>query len=183
MGARGPKPTPAALKAVTGSRLRLAADLGEGINPPVRAPAMPRHLVGPARAEWKRITPHLLDLGLLTELDRAPLTLYCNAWGDVVLLSTQLAAERKRMVEAGRPETDAMWATLPSGIARPTVLVKLLADAEARCDRALAHFGLSPAQRSRVTASREIGDQPQLPGMEDPVASKLGKLALVSARP
>jgi P27 family predicted phage terminase small subunit len=179
MGQRGPKPTPAALKAVTGSRLRLAADLGEGINPPVCVPPMPRHLVGPARVEWKRLTPHLLELGLVTELDRAPLALYCQAWGDVVLISRQLVAERQAMVAAKRPETDAMWRTLPSGIARPTVLTKLLQDAEARCDRYLAHFGLSPSQRSRVTASREMGEQPQLPGMEDPVQSKLAQLRRV----
>ena len=179
MGARGPKPTPAALKAVTGARLRLAADLGEGINPPVKAPPMPRDLIGPARSEWKRIVPHLLDLGLLTELDRAALTNYCSAWGDRCRLQAQLNALMKAAAAAGQPETDAMWAKLPSGIARPSVLVKLLADAEARVDRALGHFGLSPSQRSRVTASRETGDQPQLPGMEDPVAAKLGKLRRV----
>jgi P27 family predicted phage terminase small subunit len=179
MGTRGPKPTPAALKAVTGSRIRLAADLGEGINPPVCIPPMPRHLVGPARTEWKRIAPRLLELGLVTALDRAALTMYCQAWGDVVLFSAQIAAERKAMTAAGKPETDAMWRLLPSGIARPTVLVKLLADAEVRCDRALAHFGLSPSQRSRVTASRELGNQPQLPGMDDPVQSKLAQLRRV----
>ena len=179
MGSRGPKPTPAALKAVTGSRLRLAADLGEGINPPVAVPPMPRHLAGPARAEWKRIAPHLLELGLVTKLDRAPLTVYCQSWGDYVVLSQQLAAERKACVAAGKPETDAYWRVLPSGIARPTVVVKLVQDAEARVDRALAHFGLSPAQRSRVTASRELGDQLPLPGTEDPVQSKLAQLRRV----
>jgi len=179
MGTRGPKPTPAALKAVTGSRIRLAADLGEGINPPVQSPPMPRHLVGPGRAEWKRIVPCLLELGLLTLLDRAALTMYCQAWHDVVKISEQLAAERKAAAESGKPETDALWRVLPSGIARPSVLVKLLADAEARCDRMLGHFGLSPAQRSRVTASRQVGDQPQLPGFEDPVAAKLNHLTRV----
>lgn len=179
MGSRGPKPTPAALKAVTGSRIRMAADLGEGINPPVRAPRMPKHLVGPARAEWKRIVPLLLELCLLTELDRAALALYCAAWGDVVLLNQQLVAGRRAAAAEGRPETDAMWRTLPSGIARPTVVVKLLQEAELRCDRALASFGLSPATRARVTASREIGNQVPLPGMEDPVASKLARLRRV----
>jgi P27 family predicted phage terminase small subunit len=179
MGQRGPKPTPTALKAVTGSRIRLAADLGEGINPPVEAPPMPRELLGPARAEWKRLAPLLIELGLLTKLDRAALAMYCSAWGDLVRLRAQLNAEMKAAAAEGKPETDAMWRTLPSGIARPSVLVKLLADAEQRCDRALGHFGLSPAQRSRVTASRELGEQPQLPGMEDPVASKLSHLSLV----
>ncbi len=179
MGTRGPKPTPAALKAVTGSRIRLAADLGEGINPPVGAPPMPRHLVGPARAEWKRIAPLLLELGLLTPLDRAALTMYAQGWGDQVTIGAQIEAEKKAVVAAGRPATDALWRILPSGIARPSVLVKLLADAEARTDRALAHFGLSPAQRSRVTASRDAGNQPQLPGMDDPVSTKLAALRRV----
>lgn len=181
MGARGPKPTPEALKALTGARIRMAADLGEGVNPPVGAPAMPRHLVGPARTEWKRIAPLLVDLGLLTQLDRAALTMYCEAWGEVVLLSSQIVVERKASAASGRPETDALWRTLPSGIARPTVLVKLRDEAVARCERFLSHFGLSPSQRARVTASRDPGNQPQLPGMEDPVNARLGKLSLVAA--
>jgi P27 family predicted phage terminase small subunit len=179
MGQRGPKPTPTALKAVTGARIRVAADLGEGINPPVKAPPMPKDLQGPARAEWKRITPLLIELGLLTELDRAALTNYCTAWGERCRLQAQINADMRAAAEAGKLETDALWRTLPSGIARPSVLVKLRDDAEARCDRYLAHFGLSPATRARVTASRELSSQPQLPGMEDPVAKRLQTLALV----
>lgn len=179
MGQRGPKPTPTALKAVTGARIRAAVDLGEGINPPVKAPPMPKDLVGPARSEWKRITPLLLELGLLTELDRAALANYCTAWGERTQLQAQINTEMRAAADGGKPATDGLWRTLPSGIARPSVLVKMRDDAEARCDRYLAHFGLSPATRARVTASRELGSQPQLPGMEDPVADKLSRLALV----
>jgi hypothetical protein len=69
---------------------------------------------------------------------------------------------------------------LPSGIARESIHMRLLRDAEVRCDRALAHFGLSPAQRARVTASRELGKKLGLPGVEaDPVQSKLARLHAV----
>lgn len=180
MGQRGPKPTPQALKLLTGARIRMAADLGEGVNPPVKAPPKPKDLVGPAAAEWRRIVPLLLELGLLTELDRAALALYCIAWGDVVLLMHQLRADKEAARVAGEPEAHALWRTLPSGIARESIHLRLLRDAEVRCDRALAHFGLSPSQRARVTVSREIGEQLGLPGVEtDPVQSKLARLQAV----
>lgn len=178
MGTRGPKPTPTALKAITGGR-RAAVDLGEGINPPVKAPTKPKHLIGAAAGEWRRIVPHLIDLGLLTELDRAALANYCQAWGEIVLVKQRINDEIKAAIAAGKPADTALWRTLPSGIARPSILQVLLERAEVRCDRALAHFGLSPATRARVTASREVGGQPQLPGIEDPVNARLQRLAVV----
>lgn len=181
MGQRGPKPTPLAVKALTGARIRTAADLGDGVHPEVRVPTMPKHLIGPARTEWKRIAPLLIELRLLTELDRAALTMYCQAWGELVTLQQQINAEMREACEAGKPDTSALWARLPSGIARPSVLVKLRDDAEARTERMLGHFGLSPSQRSRVTASRASGQQ-ALPGMEvpaDPVAARLLHLRAV----
>ncbi len=183
MGARGPKPTPPELKALTGARIRTAADLGDGVNPLVKVPAMPKHLVGAARSEWKRIAPLLIELRLLTELDRAALAMYCQAWGELVALQQQINAAAREAEQDGRPATDAMWAKLPSGIARPSVLVKLRDDAEARTERMLGHFGLSPSQRSRVTASRADGRQGLLPGMEipaDPVAARLHHLRAVT---
>jgi len=179
MGARGPKPTPAALQLVRGNPGRRAINLDDGVNPPVRAPAKPKHLVGAAGTEWKRIVPLLLELGLLTELDRAALALYCHAWGEIVMLTDQLAKDRDAAIAAGQPPDTALWRTLPSGIARESIRPRLLREAEVRCDRALASFGLSPATRARVTASRDDGAQLGLPGVADPVGDKLSKLRLL----
>lgn len=184
MGARGPKATPAALKVLSGARIRKAADLGEGVNPPVKAPPRPRELIGRAAREWRRIVPLLLELGLLTELDRAALAMYCQAWADYLTLLDQVRLDKEAAVAKGEPEAHALWRTLPSGIARESIHLRLLRDAEARVDRALSHFGLSPAQRARVTASRDPGPQIPLPGMpdapRDPVAEKLRHLTRVA---
>jgi len=180
MGARGPKPTPAALKLLRGNPGRRAVDLGDGVHPRVGAPSRPALVVGAAATEWKRIAPLLVELGLLTELDRAALTLYCTAWGDLVALRLQLNVEKKAAVARGESEAAAMWRTLPSGIQRPSVLSAMIDHAEQRLDRALAHFGLSPSQRARVTASRDVGSQLPLPGMpQDPVDDKLARLRVV----
>jgi P27 family predicted phage terminase small subunit len=168
------------LKVVTGSRLRVAVNLGEGVNPPVEAPTKPRHIVGAAAVEWRRIVPWLLDLGLLTRGDRAALTMYAQAWGDIVLFRSRLNEEMKAAVARGESADSALWRVLPSGIARESILMRMLRDAELRCDRALAHFGLSPATRARVVASRDLEQQPTLPGIEDPVGSKLAHLRLAN---
>jgi P27 family predicted phage terminase small subunit len=151
------------------------------VNPPVKAPPKPKDLVGAAAAEWRRIVPLLLELGLLTELDRAALTLYCIAWGDVVLLTHQLRVDKEAARAAGEPRSArATGGRCHRGIARESIHMRLLRDAEVRRDRALAHFGLSPAQRARVTVSREIGEQLGLPGVGvDPVQSKLSRLHAV----
>ena len=73
MGARGPKPLPDNVKAFTGTARRpmRAADLADGVHPEVGLPSMPAHLSAEARKEWKRITPLLLELNLLTKIDRS----------------------------------------------------------------------------------------------------------------
>lgn len=180
MGQRGPKPMPPELKAITGARQRHAVDLASGVHPAVKAPPMPHMLIGPARKEWKRVTPLLLELGLLTALDRAALTMYCEAWGRYAQLLQQLVDEQAAAVAAGRASTAPYFREMPSGIVRDSPLARALTEAREGVDRMLGHFGLSPAQRGRVTASRDFGDQPALPGFDDPVASKLSLLRSVS---
>lgn len=175
MGSRGPLPTPHELRVIAGGRVgRIAADLADGVHPPVRAPRMPRHVVGEAAAEWRRMTPELLALGLLTENDAAAFANYCCAWRDVVLLRCALNAEIRQAKERGESPAAAMTRVLPSGITREAILLRLVREAEERLERALAHFGLSPATRARVTASR---DRQQLAlGIDDPTADKLARL-------
>jgi len=47
-------------------------------------PTPPDWLQGEARLEWERITSKLAELGILTELDRAILSTYCQTWADYV---------------------------------------------------------------------------------------------------
>jgi P27 family predicted phage terminase small subunit len=144
---------------------RVAADLADGVHPPVCVPEPPAHLSPEALGEWQRITPLLLALGLIAEIDRAALTAYCAIWGRLQLVEAALAAEQQRHAAAGQDPAAALVHTTPTGFSREAILSRLAGDLIQQLDRALGAFGLSPAARSRVTASRNTGQQ-ALPGFE-----------------
>jgi len=167
MGQRGPSKTPVPLQLVRGDprqrgKAALAAMLDDQVRPPVEIPELPNYLrfseAGPriaveARAEWERITPYLQKLGLISQIDRAALVGYCFWW------AVQVVAQKK-VIELGE---EALVKATPSGYEQlgPWMLAASKASAEVKAH--LAQFGLSPAARSRVTAS---DPQLGLPGVE-----------------
>lgn len=171
-GSRGPLPKPAALKALEGNPGKRALNLAEGINPPVEIPSVPKHLGIEARKEWKRITPLLEELGLISGLDRAALALYCQAVGRLAELETAFNGMVNRLTEGenGATYPDAVFAAsysvTPSGYAQQSVIVQLIKSHREQVNRYLMHFGLSPAARGRVQASNYV--QPTLPGIDPP---------------
>ncbi len=166
MGERGPLTKPAALQLIQNnpSKKSMSALLDEALRVPVAIPPLPNFMRytgdGPAiameaRAEWERITPHLQKLGLISEIDRAAIGLYCFWWALGEIL-------RERIVVEG---PDALIDVTPSGYKQMSAKVQLAARADRECQVLLAHFGMSPASRSRVTP----GDaQLALTGLEPP---------------
>lgn len=175
-GSRGPLPKPAALKALEGNPGKRALDLSAGVNPPVGIPSVPKHLGTEARKEWKRVTPLLEELGLISGLDRAALALYCQAVGRLAELETAFNGMVARLVNEGTDYSDAVYkasyAVTPSGYAQQSVIVQLIGKHREQVNRYLMHFGLSPAARGRVQASNYV--QPTLPGIEAPVTAASG---------
>jgi len=143
-------------------------DLAAGVNPRIEVPSPPKHLSVEARKEWKRITPLLEELGLISGLDRAALALYCQAAGRLAELETAFNGQVARLVADGADYPDAVYrashAVTPSGYAQQSVLVQLIGKHREQLNRYLMHFGLSPAARGRVQASNYV--QPTLPGIE-----------------
>ena len=181
-GSRGPLPKPAALRALEGNAGKRALNLAEGINPQVEIPSAPKHLGVEARKEWKRITPFLEELGLISGLDRAALALYCQAVGRLSELETAFNGMVNRLTDGGGDESkkmdyaDAVYAAsysvTPSGYAQQSVIVQLIKSHREQVNRYLMHFGLSPAARGRVQASNYV--QPTLPGIDPaPTSSPL----------
>lgn len=169
-GTRGPLPKPAALKLLEGNAGKRPLDLAAGINPRIEIPSPPRHLSPEARKEWKRITPLLEELGLISGLDRTALALYCQAVGRLSELETSFNGKVARLVdEHGMDYADAVYqashAVTPSGYAQQSVIVQLIKSHREQVNRYLMHFGLSPAARGRVQASNYV--QPSLPGIDD----------------
>jgi len=58
--------------------------------PVATLPRCPSHLQGEARAEWRRVARGLHDAGLLTQIDRAALAIYCQAWARWVKAEGQI---------------------------------------------------------------------------------------------
>jgi len=163
MGARGPKPLPANVHLLRGnpSKKAIGQLLDDVVRPEVAVPKCPDHLGEEARREWHRITKHLLPLGLISHIDRAALTGYCQAWGDYVW-----AQNRIKQLNADDPtgERGRIWDT-PSGYKQISVPMQISNRALEQMAKFLAEFGMSPAARSRVTASDA---QAHLPGFEKP---------------
>jgi P27 family predicted phage terminase small subunit len=145
------------------SKKPMAALLDEQVRPAVAIPECPKHLDAEARAEWSRITPHLEKLGLISEIDMAALAGYCTAWSDYVWASRRIDELNKKAKdktgEAGR-----IWDT-PSGYKQISVPMQIRNRALEQMAKFLSEFGMSPAARSRVTAS---DPQMGLPGMDKP---------------
>jgi P27 family predicted phage terminase small subunit len=175
-GSRGPLPKPTVLKLLANNPGKRPLNLADGVNPRVEIPTMPRHLGKAASKEWKRITPLLEELGLISGLDVAALGLYCQAVGRLVELETAFNAKVRAKVATGMDYAEAVYecsyATAPSGYAQQSVLVQLIRSHREEVNRYLAHFGLSPAARARVTPSNYL--QPTLPGIPEPQAAPSG---------
>lgn len=167
-GSRGPLPKPAALKVLEGNPGKRSLNLADGINPRVEIPSAPKHLGQEARKEWKRITPLLEELGLISGLDRAALALYCQAVGRLSELEIAFNGKVALAVATGMSYPDAVffasYSTTPSGYQQQSVIVQLISQHRLQVHRHLMHFGLSPAARGRVQPSNYV--QPTLPGID-----------------
>ncbi len=83
MGARGPAAKPTALRVLEGNRGHRPINQNEPKPRPI-TPTRPGWLLPEAKREWSRVVPELDRMGLLTIVDRAALTGYCQAWARYV---------------------------------------------------------------------------------------------------
>lgn len=162
MGERGPKTKPAELHLLHGnpSKKNLGALLDDVVRPDVAIPDCPTFLKKEARAEWLRITPHLEQLGLISQIDRAALVGYCDSWGDYAWACKRI---QELNADDKTGERGRIWDT-PSGYKQISVVQQIKNRALEQCHKFLAEFGMSPAARARVTAS---DPQLALPGVPD----------------
>jgi P27 family predicted phage terminase small subunit len=145
---RGRKPVPAAVTAVKGNPGKRKAR-ADPPAPPEAAPACPDHLSDAARAEWRRIVPELLAVGVLATVDRAALALYCVAyarWED---------AEQK-LIESGGEVVKTR-----SGYPIQNPYLSIANKAMDQIHRYLAEFGMSPSSRMRVAKSSHGDGKPK----------------------
>jgi len=103
------------------------------------------------KREWRRIVGILVECGLFTEIDRAALAMYCQAWGRWV------EAERRVRKTGGE-----VLVSESSGNYYQNPHFHVANKAWDQLYRMLGQFGLSPAERSRVQAVTAGEREPSL---------------------
>lgn len=115
-------------------------------------PGAPAWLSRHGRAAWQDLGTLLIGRSVLTQLDLAALACVCEAiaeWREL----------RRKVRKDGRTYTTTTQAG--DTMIRPHPHVNMLAAAERRMWAELAHFGLTPASRAKVSAgTTEATDNP-----------------------
>lgn len=147
-GNSGRPALPATLHLLQGNRSKKnAGDLLNQVKSPtvpVEAPQMPDWLSAEATAEWERVLPDLLTLGLVSKLDMMAFATYCEAVADWQRFRRKIAEFNQRSDESGDVQTFA------TGAKQISVWRQLANDAEKRANAAGAQFGFSPMARRNL---------------------------------
>ena len=154
----GPPRKPTFLKVVTGNPGRRPLNPHEP-QPERGIPPVPEHLSNEAKAEWNRVATALDGMGLLTQMDRAALAAYCQAYGDWVEAEGQLRKYGKvvkspvrRTVRRSKGEE---IAETTGGYPMQSPFLAIRNRALETMHRFLTEFGMTPASRSRVSVVPE----------------------------
>jgi P27 family predicted phage terminase small subunit len=152
----GARPKPTVLKQLHGDIHKARWNKNEP-KPAVSRPTCPQHLSPSARYQWGIIVPELLKLGLLTNIDRAELAMYCQAWGD-------WADARKELNKLTKmsPNRMAFLYKTTNGNLVVNPLMFVANKAEERMQKYLIEFGMTPSSRTRIATDVR-------PESEDPI--------------
>lgn len=156
MAPRGPKPRPTHLKVVEGNPGKRKLNTKE-VQPRAIIPTPPAQLVGEAAEEWDRMAQTLFNLGILTEVDRAALAAYCEAYGRWADALDAQAAIRKRDPE--NPSAGFVITTSTGNMIQHP-LVGIVRRAGADMVRYAAEFGMTPSARVRLGSPDPSGEDP-----------------------
>ena len=153
MARRGPRPQPSALNRLRGHPGKRKTR--RALEPPAPTAALlrpPRWLDAAAKAEWRRLAPELVRLGVLTLLDVGMFAGYCAWFARWRACETELVALKRIITKT------------PSGYVRAHPLVTMTRDAAKMMDLFASHFGLSAADR----ASMSLPLDPTAPAHDTP---------------
>jgi len=138
MGKRGPHPTPLKILKMRGST-RIYSRKNE-LQAPASVPIPPEWLSPEAKAEWDRVTSALGKLGVLTQLDRAVLTVYCEMWEEYRIASAYIVTPTGKRTQLVLKTAGGDAIQNPAVGIRHTAFQLLL--------RAAAELGMSPSARA-----------------------------------
>jgi P27 family predicted phage terminase small subunit len=153
MGARGPKPKPPELQLLEGGRGHRPVNLDAVFRPEVGEPDMPRWLSKEARKAWKRLAPELLHYNLLSKVDQMAFAMLCQTIGRLEIVERALSGRQALREGEGLDAAEALMDSTPKGLKQQSALYTILNREQAKLNSLLAEFGLTPAQRARVSTA------------------------------
>jgi P27 family predicted phage terminase small subunit len=149
----GPPKTPTNLKVLRGT-FRADRALENEPQPELAIPPVPAHLSDESKVEWGRVSQELYQLGLLTNVDRAALCAYCDAWSDYVDASKQCRGQDGKDRKVLRP-VDSEGKPTGGYYENPYYTIKKRSMEIMKSF--LAEFGMTPASRTRISATPPDG--------------------------
>ena len=123
-----------------------ASELRDAVRPETHLPRAPGHLLPEAKREWTRIGRNLEKLGLVSDIDRAALAVYCQAyarWRDAEI----------RIADLGE---SALVESTPSGYKQMGVWLQISNRAVDQMHKFAVEFGMTPSARSRVQPNQQL---------------------------
>ena len=147
MATRGRKPKPTALKLLEGNPGKRPINQNEP-QPENKAPRCPSWLEPEAKKEWKRMSKTLESMGVLTQVDGAAFSGYCQAYA------------RWKEAEEFLSKHGTIFKT-PSGYIQQVPQVSIAQTYLKVMKDFCSEFGLTPAARTRIrvdTAEVKTGD-------------------------
>lgn len=145
---RGRRPKPTRLKVLTGNPGKRPLNMAEP-QPDAAIPECPPQLGPVAQQEWNRLAGELTKLRLLTNLDRAALAAYCNAYA-LWLEAIEGIQKHGAMVKS------------PSGYPIQSPYISISNRQAEIMMRIASEFGFTPASRSRIATPATTPDEPTL---------------------
>jgi len=153
MGQRGPAPKPAELKVLEGGRGHRPVNLDQTFRPEVGLPDAPAWLTKEAKKAWKRLSVELIYYNLLSKVDRDAFANLCQTIGRLEIIERSMAGRMKVLIESKQDPAGAFMDKTPNGLMVQSALYQVLNKEQAKLAGYLAEFGLTPAQRARVTTA------------------------------
>ncbi len=140
----GPPKKPTELKLIEGTYRSDRVSKNEP-KPILRIPKAPKHLSAVANKEWLRLSEELASLGLLSNIDRAALAAYCEAYADWVTASIKIE-EFKARDEYGA----GMIIKTQAGNIIENPFFSIKKRSMELMHKFLVEFGMTPASRTRI---------------------------------
>lgn len=143
---KGRKPKPAALRILEGNPGK--RPINNAVKPDIQPLEPPAFLRSDGLYEWNRLHDHLVEIGVLTVLDRSIFSAYCSAYNDY--------CEAERLLEDGEAD-DRFVNEGKDGELTRNIISRARNEAAAAMVKYATELGMTPSSRSKVTPAPKPG--------------------------